>query len=111
MGFLIFLYLLNSARFSVTFAYFRLSTTTDIVNYYDNYSNNMPSHTYYRFVVSHSVVGGYFEGGEWYVEGFKASNEYEWQMARSYLRSSAATSGIRFRVKQAGAWKEWEAVS
>ncbi len=83
----------------------KLSTGAEIIDYYDNYSAAMSNHTYYRFTVDHNTQDGYLGGGCWYVEGFKATNDYEWQMARVYV--SINRHPIQYRVKNVN-WLSWE---
>lgn len=98
----------QSAKYFVTFSPYLGTTLTGITTYCDSYGENFASQTYYRFVVNQRV-DGFIGMGVWYIEGYKASNDYEWQFARSY--NSISSNGIKYRVKQAGAWKEWETVS
>lgn len=91
------------------FDYIAKKTTEEIKNYYDHYSDNLQDNTWYHFVVSHGAFWETLGGGRWFVEGFKATDSYEWQLARTY--STLANGGMRYRVKEANAWKEWEKVS
>ena len=84
-----------------------LITTTDLAsiqNVYNNRSANYAAQTYYRFLIAHNVLYNPLGGGQWYVEGFKATNDYEWQTAKTYSASGISTY---VRSKMAGAWGEW----
>lgn len=90
--------------------YFQLqdSVTGDseeaIDEFYDNYSKNLNSNTLYFARISHNVLHPILKGGIFALEGFKATNSYEWQITTTY--SSGGIS--RFcRSKMNGEWKDW----
>lgn len=68
----------------------------------DHQSDKMPDRTKYEFYISISYEGGrYLPGGVWYIDGAKATEKYEYQIARRY----AATGVTEMkRSKFNGAW-------
>ncbi len=80
---------------------FSFSSSAEIENHYDNYSNNVQNGFYYAFYINHGAGYSTLGGGSWYVEGLKTSNAYEWQRAISY-------NGFFYRIKNASNWGNWK---
>lgn len=68
--------------------------------------NNLTRFTngsFYRFLLNVNELGLSLSGGSWYVEGFKASDDYGWQKVTGY----GSPTQIKYRSKLA-TWGGWE---
>lgn len=80
------------------------SSVPDIDDFYNNYSNAIPNHTWYRFATNHIIMHPELGGGVFYVEGFKTGSAYEYQAVRTYGTNGYNEYG---RSKYDGLWQAW----
>lgn len=75
-----------------------------IRDFYDNYSSDMKNYTHYYACVDHYVGYDILGGGSFLLEGFKRSNDYEYQEAKTY-----SSNGMQLftRSKSNGTWTSW----
>ena len=70
---------------------------------------NVKSGSWYRIVFSTAIAVPYFgTGGHFYIEGYRASIEFEWQKATVY--KAAKGISIFARSKTGGVWHDWEKI-
>lgn len=73
----------------------------------DTIGNSLPNSTYYRRHVYHEVSHPIIGGGNKYLEGFKSTDKFEWQICTTYTKDGGFSWG---RAKFEGVWTEWSTI-
>ena len=81
-----------------------ISTKDETCSELDAISNSMPNGCYYRRYIYHDVSHPIIGGGNKYLEGFKSSSMYEWQICTTYAENGAFSWR---RSKINGTWTAW----
>ena len=83
-----------------------ISVTEANLDKYNTMSDGMPNGTYYKRIVANTVVVPEVGGGNWYLEGVRTSDKWEWQMIRAYHEGF-----IKFREKANGVWSKFRTIA
>lgn len=82
-----------------------------IDEYLDNYSKYLGYRIHYEQVLDFYDAHPVFEGGEYYLEGYIKSNDYEWQILKSYPNRDIDGIRVFARSKTCGTWRAWVKLS
>lgn len=85
--------------------YMPFSSQSEADEYLNSYSQGFLIRTHYYLGVNFSFAHTPLGGGEKLIEGYKTSNNYEWQIAKQYTPTGI---GIHGRSKVNGSWTEWK---
>ncbi|MGF7145982.1 hypothetical protein HNQ56_004430 [Anaerotaenia torta] len=102
---------LNDNLLTLTFptsATLKINSQEEFNNLLNYVMQDMPNGTLYRRVLSLYVVipAPMNSGGSWLLEGFKASDTYQWQKITGYFSGK-----IYFRACAGGNWQEWQQIA
>ena len=95
-----------------TYPYFavKLMTEEAIDNYYDTVGENLgTTDTHYTRVVQHGVSHSVLKGGNYFLEGYRANSNFEWQKITLYSVDRETRKFERSKVD--AVWTEWVSTS